>query len=171
MGTNCAPLLADIFLYSFQAEFSLCSQRERSNISVQSHLQVHQWSINNPELYNYLGQLYPVELEIKNNTECITSVSHIDLLLSIGKNVQLHTSIYDKQDDFNFYITNFKSNSYSIVVGLWCFYLSAYTPGLATHMNVLFWGPDDFKVSYSNRAWNRHSGSFMIDTGILFSNM
>ena len=33
-------------------------------------------------------------------------------------------------------------------------------------MNVLFWGPGDFPVSYSNRgtswnAWNRHSGSFM----------
>ena len=31
-------------------------------------------------------------------------------------------------------------------------------------MNVLFWGPGDFPVSYSNRdtlwnAWNRHSGS------------
>ena len=43
-------------------------------------------------------------------------------------------------------------------------------------MNVLFWGPGDFKVSYSNRdtswnAWNRHSGSFMVDTGIFFTNM
>ena len=37
-------------------------------------------------------------------------------------------------------------------------------------MNVSFWGLDDFPVSYSNRdtswtAWNRHSGSFMVDTG------
>ena len=50
------------------------------------------------------------------------------------------------------------------------------TPGLAPRMNVLFWGPGDFPVSYSKRdtswnAWNRHSGSFMVDTGILFSNM
>ena len=30
MGTNCAPLLADVFLYSYEAEFiSLCSQLER----------------------------------------------------------------------------------------------------------------------------------------------
>ena len=58
-------------------------------------------------------------------------------------------------------------------------YLSLYwydTPGLAPRMNVLFWGPGDFPVSYSNRdtlwnAWNRHSGSFMVDTGILLSNM
>ena len=50
------------------------------------------------------------------------------------------------------------------------------TPGLAPRMNVLYWGPGDFPVSYSNRdtsrnAWNRHSGSFMVDMGILFSNM
>ena len=50
------------------------------------------------------------------------------------------------------------------------------TPGLALRMNVLYWGPGDFPVSYSNRdtsrnAWNRHSGSFMVDMGILLSNM
>ena len=42
------------------------------------------------------------------------------------------------------------------------------TPGLALRMNVLFWGQGDFPVSNSNRdtlwnAWNRHSGSFMVD--------
>ena len=33
MGTNCAPLLADIFLYSYEADLicSLCSQRERNS--------------------------------------------------------------------------------------------------------------------------------------------
>ena len=50
------------------------------------------------------------------------------------------------------------------------------TPGLASHMNVLFWMQDDFPVSYLNRdtswnAWNRHSGNFMVDTAILFSIM
>ena len=58
-----------------------------------------------------------------------------------------------------------------------CLSLNLYdTPGLAPRTNVLFWGPGDFPVSYSNRdtlwnAWNRHSGSFMVDTGILLSNM
>ena len=32
--------------------------------------------------------------------------SYLDLLLSIGRNGQLHTSIYDKRDDFDFHITN-----------------------------------------------------------------
>ena len=51
--------------------------------------------------------MYPVELEIKDTTESNTSASYLDLLLSIGRDGQLDTSIYDKRDDFNFHITNF----------------------------------------------------------------
>ena len=51
--------------------------------------------------------MYPVELEIKDMTESNTSASYLDLLLSIGRDGQLDTSIYDKRDDFNFHITNF----------------------------------------------------------------
>ena len=82
--------------------------KETASISVQSHLQVHDdvLSINNPEFKNYLGQMYPVEFEINDTTESITSASYLDLLLLIGRDGQLHTSIYDKQDDFNFHITN-----------------------------------------------------------------
>ena len=40
-------------------------------------------------------------------TESTTSVSYLDLLLSVGRDGQFHTSIYDKRDDFNFRITNF----------------------------------------------------------------
>ena len=45
--------------------------------------------------------------------ESNTSVSYLDLLLSIGRDGQLRTSLYDKRDDSNFHITNFlflKSN-------------------------------------------------------------
>ena len=64
-------------------------------------------SINNSEFQNYLGQIYPVELEINETTESDTTASYLDLLLSIGKDGRLHTSLYDKRDDFNFHITNF----------------------------------------------------------------
>ena len=56
---------------------------------------------------NYLGQMYPPELEIKDTTESNTSASYFDLLLSIGRDGQIRTSLYDKRDDFNFHITNF----------------------------------------------------------------
>ena len=112
MGTNCAPLLADIFLYSYEADFiqSLLSAGKKH---LASRFNLHYryiddvLSINNPEFENYLGQMYPAELEIKDTTDSTTSASYLDLLLSIGRDGPLHTSIYDKRVDFNFYITNF----------------------------------------------------------------
>ena len=46
MGTNCAPLLADIFLYSYEADFIqslLSTERKTVGVSVQFHIQVHRW--------------------------------------------------------------------------------------------------------------------------------
>ena len=59
------------------------------------------------DFQNYLGQMYPPKLEIKDTMESNNSASYFDLLLSIRRDGQLHTSLYDKCDNFNFYITNF----------------------------------------------------------------
>ena len=112
MGTNCAPLLADIFLYSYEAEFiqslhSAGKKRLASQFNFTYRYIDDVLSINNPDFENYLGQMYPPELEIKDTTESNTSASYLDLLLSIGRDGQLRTSLYDKRDDFNFNITNF----------------------------------------------------------------
>ena len=64
-------------------------------------------SINNPEFENYLDQMYPAELEIKETTESTTSASYLDLLLSVWRDGKLHAFIYDTRDYFNFHITNF----------------------------------------------------------------
>ena len=61
-------------------------------------------SINNPDFENYLGKMYPPELKINDTTESKTSASYFDLLLSIGRDGQIPTSLYDKRDDFNFHI-------------------------------------------------------------------
>ena len=111
MGTNCAPLRADIFLYSYEAEFiqSLLStgrKRLASQFNFTNRYIDDVLSINNANFEYYLGQMYPPELEIKDTTESNTSAFYLDLLLSIGRDVQLHTSLYDKRDDFNFHITN-----------------------------------------------------------------
>ena len=73
MGTNCAPLLADIFLYSYEAEFiqSLLStgwKRLASQFNFTYRYNDDDLSINNPDFENYLGQMYPPELEIKYTT-------------------------------------------------------------------------------------------------------
>ena len=43
----------------------------------------------------------------KDTTESTTFASDLDLLLSIGRDGQLHTFISDKRNDFNFHITDF----------------------------------------------------------------
>ena len=73
MGTNCVPLLADIFLYSYEAEFtqSLLSagkKRLASQFNCTYRYIDDVLSINNPDFENYLGQMYPKELEIKDTT-------------------------------------------------------------------------------------------------------
>ena len=60
MGTNYAPLLADIFLYSYEAEFiqSLLSTGRKqlaSRFNFTYRYIDDAWSINNPEHENYLG--------------------------------------------------------------------------------------------------------------------
>ena len=112
MGTDCAPLLADIFLYSYEAEFiqSLLSTGKnkitsRFNFTYRYIDDV--LSINIPDFENYQGQMYTAELETKDTTESNISASYLDLLLSIERDGQLRTSLYDKRDDFNFHITKF----------------------------------------------------------------
>ena len=83
--------------------------------------------------------MYPAELvnEIKNTTESIASAYYRDVLLSIGRDGQFHTSIYDQRGDFNFFrsllvIFHFRRPIAFISLSLY------YTPGLAPRMNVLF---------------------------------
>ena len=133
MGTNCAPLSADLFLYSYMKQniYSVSSQPEGNSWHLGSTYRYIDdvLSINNPEFKNYLSQMYPVELEIKDATESNTSVSYLDLRLTIGRDGQLHTSIYDKRDDFNFHITNVPFLSSNIPV----------SPAYGAFISLLVW--------------------------------
>ena len=112
MGTNCAPLLADLFLYSYEAEFiqKLISQKKK-NIA-QSFNHTYRYiddvlSLSNSSFDHFIHLIYPPELVIKNTTESKESSSYLDLQIIIGKNGKLCTKLYDKRDDFNFPIVNF----------------------------------------------------------------
>ena len=103
-GTNCALLSPTSFLYSNEADFikSLLSTGKKhlaSRFNLTYRYIDDVLSINNPKFENYLGKMYPAELEIKDTTKSTTFASYIDLLLSIGRDGQLHTSIFDKQDE------------------------------------------------------------------------
>jgi hypothetical protein len=74
MGTNCAPLLADLFLYSYKTEFVQKLLRDDNQILAVSFNHIYRYtddvlSINNYNFHNYVQVIYPDELEIKETTE------------------------------------------------------------------------------------------------------
>ena len=184
MGINCAPLLADIFLYSHKAEFiqSLLSTGRKqlaSRFKFTYRYIDDVLSINNPEFENYLGQMSPIELEIKDTTDSNTSASYLHFT-SVDRGTVIFTlpfmtyvaiSISTSQI-FRSWVAKFQPRPTMASL-----FRSLYDiPGLAARMRVLFWGRPDFQISFSNRdmprnAWNRHWGSFMVDAGILSNNM
>jgi hypothetical protein len=108
--TNCAPLLADLFLYSFEAEFIQKLLHEKKKILAVAFSSTFRCIddvlfINNDQFHTYVDSIYSNELEIKDTTECCTSASYLDILLKLDNNSKLQ--LYDKRDDFNFPIVNF----------------------------------------------------------------
>lgn len=119
MGTNCAPLLADLFLFAYESEFltSLVKSKQihtarKFNLSFRYIDDLI--SFNNAKINEYLHLIYPSELEIKETSESLSSVSYLDLRIEVDTNGKLHTNLYDKRDDFNFPIVNFPFMSSNI---------------------------------------------------------
>ena len=112
MGTNCAPLLADLFLYTYEAEFIQDLVNSKKKNLAQSFNLTFRYiddvlSLSNSKFEDFLHLIYPSELEIKNTTDSKTSASYLDLYLNIEQNSHLKTKLYDKRDDFDFPIVNF----------------------------------------------------------------
>jgi hypothetical protein len=112
MGTNCASLLADLFLYSYEAEFVQKLLRDNNKKLAVSFNHTFRYiddvlSINKHNFHNYAHLIYPNELEIKDITESDKSASYLDILLDVGSGGGLATSLYDKRDDFGFAVVNF----------------------------------------------------------------
>jgi hypothetical protein len=104
MGMNCAPLLADLFWYSYEAEFIQKLPYETKKSLAVTFSSTY---INNNQFHSYVYLIYPNELEIKDTTECSTSASYLNVLLKLDTNSKIMTQLYDKGDDFNFSIVNF----------------------------------------------------------------
>jgi hypothetical protein len=112
MGTNCAPLLADLFLYTYETDFIQDLLRKgKKDLASKFNLTFRYiddvLSINNNTISNYLDIIYPSELEINETSESFSSTSYLDLFLEFDSQGNLTTKIYDKRDDFNFPIVNF----------------------------------------------------------------
>ena len=112
MGTNCAPFLADLFVYSYESEFLQKLVKDKKMHEARAFNFTYRYiddvlSINNSRFAEFLPLIYPPELEIKETTDTASSASFLDLYLEFDDSGQISTKIYDKRDDFNFKIINF----------------------------------------------------------------
>ena len=111
MGTNCAPLLADLFLYSYESELLQNLVKDKKIHEARAFNFTYRYiddvlSLNNPRFAEFLPLIYPPELEIKETTNTASSASFLDIYLEFNNIGQFSTKIYDKRDDFNFKIIN-----------------------------------------------------------------
>ena len=107
VGTSCAPLVADLFLYSYEADFIQRLLKKNEKKLAQSFNFTFRYiddvlSLNNSRFDDFVDRIYPIELEIKDTTDIAKSASYLDLHLEIDIGWRLRPKLYDKRDDFNF---------------------------------------------------------------------
>ena len=88
MGTNCAPLLADLFLHLYEAEFVQSLLKAGKKHLAQQFNFTYRYvdevlPLKNTKFAEYLEFIYPRELEIKETTETAASSSNLDCYLYI----------------------------------------------------------------------------------------
>ena len=108
MGTNCAPLVADLFQFCHERDFmkALSSENQTDVIkafnSTSRYLDDH-LNIDHPYFEGMVNQIYPPELQLNKAYTSYTAAPFLDLHLSIS-NGFVSSKIYDKRDDFDIVI-------------------------------------------------------------------
>ena len=109
MGTNCASLLANLFLYLYEVEFLRSMKKSNKKLtkafSLTSHYIHGLISINNPRFKQFLKDIYPEELVVSETSEPRNVVLYLDLLIDISIG-NLVCSTFDKRDAFDFHIVS-----------------------------------------------------------------
>ena len=128
MGTNCAPLVADLFLFCYERDFMMSLSYDKQADVIDAFNTTSRYlddilNINNVYFENMVTQIYPSELQLNKANASDTEAAFLDLHLSISNGI-VSTKIYDKRDDFDFEIVNFpfldgdvtRSTSYGVYI-------------------------------------------------------
>ncbi len=113
MGTDCAPVVADLFLHTYEFDFlNNLIKRKKFSLAKKFSLIFRYIDdlicINNEDFEKYISKIYTTDhLELKETTEGDREASYLDLMVSITPDGRLEFRLYDKRDQFNFYIVNF----------------------------------------------------------------
>ena len=112
MGTNCAPLIADLFLYCYESQFMAKLYKDQNKHDLLSDFNnTFRYlddilALNNPNFSKYIDEIYPKELKLTKSNQNSNHTPFLDLDIFIENNM-IKTKIYDKRDDFDFPIVNF----------------------------------------------------------------
>ena len=117
--THYAPLLADLFLYSYENEFLdkliKVGKRKLARKFNLSYRYIDDLiSSNNKRFKEFISDIYPKELTISETTESTSVASYLDLLFTRDKSNNITTKLCDKRDAFGFHIVNFPFMSSNI---------------------------------------------------------
>ena len=108
MDTNCAPLIADLFLFCYERQFMSNFHKSKQYDLIDmfndtSRYLVDIFTIDNSEFFS---DIYPTEFQLDKANTSDKETSFLDLNIKvIGRDV--HSSVYDKRDGFGFPIINF----------------------------------------------------------------
>ena len=105
MGTNCAPLVADLFLFCYERDFmkNHSSDNQADVIrafNLRSRYLDDLLNTENPCFEGMVNQIYPPELQLNKANTSDTEAPLLNLHLSISNGFVL-SKIYDKRDDFD----------------------------------------------------------------------
>ena len=103
MGTNCALLVADLFLFYYEREFMKYLSNDNQADIIKAFISTSRYSddllnIDNPYFEGMVNQIYPPELQLNKANTSETEAPFLDLHLSIS-NCLVSSKIYDKCDD------------------------------------------------------------------------
>ena len=104
MGTNCAPLVADLFLFCYERDFitSLSDIKQAEIIEAfksSSRYLDDLLNIDNPYFEDMVNRIYASELQLNKANTSDTEAPFLDLYLSIS-NGFVSSKLYDKHDDW-----------------------------------------------------------------------
>ena len=122
MGTNCTPLLSDLFLYSYENEFLDNVIRSGHRRLARSFNLYYRYAddvivFNNKKFLDYLKEIYPSQLTVKKANRSDHLADCLDLTFIIDNGGKLSIRLCDKHDDFDFHIANFPFLSRNIRSG------------------------------------------------------
>ena len=121
MGTDCAPDLANIFLFSYEYKY-VCCLIESGSGDVSKFRYIHRYiddliTLNDMGYFNSIFKnIYPSALELKNTTTSPTETNYLDMNIRIDSGNKFICQLYDKRNDFNFNVVSMPNLSSNVPI-------------------------------------------------------